>query len=206
MNRKMHWEELYREKSPQEVSWYQEQPKLSLELIESLQLNKSARILDVGGGASRLAKSLLDAGYENISVLDISAKALQQAKNELGAKSTQIEWIVTNVFEFEPSKCFDLWHDRALFHFLTEADDRKSYVEVLKKSLSASGFVIIASFAIGGPEECSGLPIVQYDAQKISQELGDEFRLLNEQFELHHTPWSSEQKFMYSLFQRNRSA
>lgn len=203
MNHKKHWEEIYREKSPQEVSWFQEQPMLSLELIESVHLNKRARILDVGGGASRLAKGLLDAGYNTIAVLDISAQALQQAKNELEDQATRVEWIEANVLEFESSSCFDLWHDRALFHFLTEEIDRKRYVEVLKKSLSPGGFVIIASFAIGGPEQCSGLPIVQYDAQKLSRELGDEFKLLKEKIELHRTPWKTEQKFMYSLFQRS---
>ncbi|MBI1730477.1 class I SAM-dependent methyltransferase [Candidatus Acetothermia bacterium] len=206
MDRKSHWEEIYHEKSHQEVSWYQEQPKLSLELIESLQLNKSARILDVGGGASRLAKGLLDAGYNTIAVLDISAQALEQAKNELGDQATRVEWIEANVLDFESSTCFDLWHDRALFHFLTDASERKRYVEVLKRSLSPGGFVIIASFAIGGPEQCSGLPIVQYDAQKLSRELGAEFKLLRAKIELHRTPWNTEQKFMYSLFQRNRKS
>jgi len=205
MNRKAHWEEIYQKKSPSEVSWYQEQPKLSLEWIESLQLKKDAKILDVGGGASHLARSLLKAGYTKICVLDISAMALQHAKDELGHQASQIEWIVADLLDFKANRRCDLWHDRALFHFLTEPGDRQRYINSLHETLSPSGFAIIATFAIGGPEQCSGLPIVQYDARMLSRELGPQFKRLREKIEQHQTPWGTEQKFIYCLFQRESS-
>ena len=202
MSSKAHWESIYDEKQPDDVSWHQAEPRLSLQLIEAVAINKEARILDVGGGASRLASFLLAAGYKNISVLDISQKTLQYAKAQLDSRGDEIEWIASDILSFSPKIKLELWHDRALFHFLTDPKDRQRYVDVLKRSLNADGYVMIASFAIDGPTQCSGLPIVQYDGAKLSNELGAGFTLLKQEIEIHRTPWGADQKFIYCLFQR----
>lgn len=203
MDSKSHWEEIYHKKLPGEVSWHQENPELSLELIRSACPDRETRIIDVGGGASRIAQLLDKTGYKNISVLDISARALQYAQQEMGPDAIKIDWVVTDILQFEPTQSFDLWHDRAVFHFLTDADDRKKYVHVLKRTLSTQGVVIIATFGVGGPDRCSGLPVVQYDAEKLIRELGAEFKLLRQAHEIHRTPWGTEQKFFFALFQRS---
>ncbi len=199
-SRKQHWEQVYTDKSPLEVSWYQAEPRLSLELIEAAGVAKDAAIIDVGGGASLLVDRLWDDGFRNLAVLDIAAAALDAAKARLGADAQGIEWFVADVTEFQPPHAFALWHDRAVFHFLTRADDRRKYVEVLQKALPSGGRAIIAAFAIGGPEKCSGLDIVQYDAAKIAAELGEGFELLETRAEVHMTPANKEQKFGFFRF------
>lgn len=194
-DRKNHWENIYSEKSPLEVSWYQKEPTLSLNLIQNCQLEKSRAIIDVGGGASLLVDKLLEQGYSKLAVLDISANALELAKQRLGAKADTVEWYASDITEFVAPHSFALWHDRAVFHFLTEAMDRQKYIAALKAALPSGGYVILAAFAIGGPTMCSGLNIVQYDAAKICHELGDDFELIEEGGETHLTPAGKEQLF-----------
>ncbi len=197
MNRKTHWEGVYRDKSPLNVSWYQREPSQSLDLIGRSVANTTAAIIDVGGGASLLVDRLLDLGYQHVSVLDISARALAHARARLAERADQVEWIESDITLFRPAHRYALWHDRAVFHFLTDANDRMAYVDTLRRSLLSGGHAIIAAFAIGGPTQCSGLDIVQYDAAKLMRELGAGFELLEERSELHITPAGKEQKFSY---------
>jgi len=197
MKRKEHWERVYAEKSPTEVSWYQLRPTLSLHLIQNCGLDKDEAVIDIGGGASVLVDHLLNDAWTRLSVLDISSRSLEHVKGRLGEKASQIEWFEADITEFEPPHAYSLWHDRAVFHFLTDPDDRKKYVEVLNRTLRPGGFLILAAFAIGGPLKCSGLDIVQYDAQKLLGELGDNFELVEETGEIHMTAANTEQQFGY---------
>jgi len=199
-DRKDHWEKVYQNKSPLEVSWYQKRPTLSLELIAHTGVDKGSPIIDIGGGASTLVDALLEEGYTNISVLDISSNALSHAKERLGARACAINWIVTDITSFKSTVKYSLWHDRAVFHFLTDNADRQAYVAALKGSLAPDGHVIIAAFGIGGPLKCSNLDIVQYDASRLCAELGTEFELVEEAAEHHGTPDGRQQKFGYFRF------
>lgn len=201
-NKKAHWENIYSDKKPHEVSWFQNKPALSLQLINNAQLQSDEAIIDVGGGASTLMHYLLDAGYTRLSVLDISAHALTYAQKKLGKQAGKIEWYEQDITRFEPPHRFSLWHDRAVFHFLTDEKERNEYISVLRKSLKLGGHLIIAAFAIGGPTQCSGLDIVQYDATKLLSILGDEFQLIDQQLEFHQTPNNQRQQFNYFLFNR----
>lgn len=194
-DRKRHWEQVYTSKSSLEVSWYQVEPRLSLELVRHSGISKDAPLIDVGGGASLLVDRLQAEGYRQLAVLDISGAALNVARLRLGAQAAAIEWYETDVTQFKAPHPFNLWHDRAVFHFLTATEDRQHYVEVLKRTLVPGGHVIIAAFAIGGPTRCSGLEIVQYDAAKLSAELGPNFHLEEHQTEIHLTPSGKEQLF-----------
>ena len=203
MNRKTHWESIYLDKSPLEVSWFQKEPRLSLQLITNTGLSTEAAIIDIGGGASVLIDHLFERGFRHLAVLDISGAALSHAKQRLGSSSEEIEWFETDVTAFDSPHPFDIWHDRAVFHFLTEATDRKRYVDTLKRTLKSGGHLILAAFAIGGPTRCSGLDIVQYDADKLAQELGDDFTLVEQLSEIHVTPSNQEQLFAYFRFIMN---
>src|SRR3990167_3289146 len=174
---KQHWESIYSEKLPQEVSWFQVEPTVSLVLIQKVS-HKNARVIDVGCGASLLVDCLLKLDYSNIAVLDISSKAIEYDKKRLLESANKIEWIVDDVTHFKPSHPYDVWHDRAVFHFLVDKDARESYVKVLKNAMKSGGHVIIATFAKDGPKKCSSLDVVQYDVPSIQHELGDEFILL----------------------------
>lgn len=196
-DRKEHWEAVYRNKSPLEVSWYQKAPTLSLQLIRNSGIAVDEPIIDVGGGASILVDTLSDAGYSNLSVLDLSSTALSHAQNRLGDQAKSITWYEADITQFIPSTTFSLWHDRAVFHFLTNAEDRRRYVEVLTRGLRPGGHLVIAAFAIGGPTRCSNLEIVQYDTEKMGNILGGEFELIETQQELHQTPAEKEQLFGY---------
>ncbi|NJO16882.1 MAG: class I SAM-dependent methyltransferase [Thioploca sp.] len=197
---KAHWEKIYQTLLPTEVSWYQERPDLSLRLINIAGITSQDSILDVGGGTSMLVDYLLDAGLTQLTVLDLSAAAIQQTQARLGDKGSQVQWIEADVTTFQPPQRYKLWHDRAVFHFLTAARDRTNYVQVLKAALLPESYVIIATFAADGPQKCSGLEVVRYDAPKIRAELGNEFELLEIQHESHATPKQAEQKFTYFLF------
>ena len=164
-SRKEHWQNIYSEKSASDVSWYQAEPQLSLDLIRASGIGSDEAIIDVGGGASVLVDRLYGSGYSKLSVLDISGNALASARNRLGVIAENIEWIEDDITEFQPTHRYALWHDRAVFHFLTDKSDREKYVDVLEHALLPAGHLIIAAFAIGGPVKCSGLDIVQYDAQ-----------------------------------------
>ena len=201
-NRKKHWGDVYQEKSPSELSWYQKEPKLSLELIRCTNVASNDAIIDVGGGTSVLVDYLSKESFTNLTVLDISENAIAMAKKRLGDTAKSIEWIVTDITQFDTSQKFSLWHDRALFHFLTDPSDRKIYVKALIKAIRTEGHLIIATFAIGGPEKCSGLEIVQYDSKKIIAELGDNFSLVEERKEIHITPANKEQEFIFFHFLR----
>ena len=200
MDRKQHWEQVYTNKNTKEVSWYQESPTISLQLISASQ--KNTDLIDIGGGASVLIDHLIDNDYQQLAVLDISDAALQTTKNRLGEKANLVSWFSSDITTFQSPKRFTLWHDRAVFHFLTQATDRQKYLEVLKQTLTPDGALIIAAFAIGGPEKCSGLDIVQYDANKMCDELGDGFQLIEQVSEKHITPANKEQAFIYYRFQR----
>lgn len=201
--RKQHWEQVYTTKSPLEVSWYQLEPQLSLELIDHCGLASDAPVIDVGGGASLLVDRLLAQGRSRVAVLDISGNALNAARTRLGAQAAGVEWFEADVTEFAPPHPFALWHDRAVFHFLTGAEDRRRYVATLKRALLPRGHVIIASFALGGPTRCSNLDIVQYDAAKLAGELGAGFELQEETGETHITPAGKEQKFGFFRYRWN---
>lgn len=200
MNRKTHWDEVYSNKSPLEVSWYQKEPALSLQLIENTGISTDAAIIDIGGGASILIDHLNERGYQHLAVLDISGNALAYAKKRLASAADHIEWFESDITVFQSPHQFDLWHDRAVFHFLTTATDRERYVETLQRTLKPGGHLIMAAFAIGGPSKCSGLDIVQYDAEKLLTELGSDFTLLEENSEIHVTPTEKAQQFAYFRF------
>lgn len=200
MNRKTHWDNIYRDKSPLEVSWYQKEPALSLQLIDHSGVSNEAAIIDIGGGASLLVDRLIQRGFSHLAVLDISSIALNHARERLGPIAQQVEWFESDITTFEAPHPFDLWHDRAVFHFLTKLADRKRYVTVLKQTLKPGGHLILAAFAIGGPTKCSGLDVVQYDARKLLQELGQGFTLAEQLSETHITPSNQEQLFAYFRF------
>jgi len=201
-DRKRHWERVYRDKSAQQTSWYQKEPRLSLLMVANAGLDHDAALIDVGGGASLLVDHLLDLGYRDLSVLDISRAALDQARERLGEEAYRVNWIEADVTSYVPDRQFDLWHDRAAFHFLTAEADRLQYLQVLRKSLAPGGQAIIAAFAPAGPEKCSGLDIVQYDAVKLGDELGPGFVLEEQEEESHVTPANREQLFNFFRFRR----
>jgi SAM-dependent methyltransferase len=198
--RQQHWEAVYQGKDEGEVSWYQEYPDISLRLIERTGIGSDAPLIDVGGGASVLVDKLLRKGFSRVAVLDISSVALECARQLLAAKAEQVEWLVADVTRFQPEHRFALWHDRAVFHFLTDEDDRRRYIEVLKSALQEGGYLILATFALDGPEMCSGLPVERYDAEKMQAVLGEAFSLQESHREIHITPAGKEQRFTYALF------
>ncbi len=202
MNRKSHWNSAYEGELGSEVSWFQSKPERSLKLIGRSGVPQSSRVIDVGGGASLLVDYLARDGFENITILDISSVALHTAQNRLGECAKLIDWIEADIIQFQTTEQFDLWHDRAVFHFLTQASERKRYVDLLHQTIKPGGHIIIAAFAIGGQKKCSGLDIVQYNATKLSQELGELFTLIEQEDELHITPSGNEQAFGYYHFKR----
>ena len=204
--RKTHWENVYRDKSPLAVSWYQPEPALSLSLIDKAVLPLDAAIIDIGGGASTLVDKLCARGHTNISVLDVSAAALAHSKNRLGDVGGKVQWIEEDVTRFEPSQDYALWHDRAVFHFLTERGDRERYIEVLKRALAPGGQLVMLTFALDGPVKCSGLDIVQYDADKMTAELGAGFELLETGRDVHITPAGNQQNFAWFRLIRSQKS
>lgn len=199
---KTHWEKAWSERQVESVSWHQEVPELSLSMIRRSGPGPDGGLLDVGGGASLLVDHLLADGFSDITVLDISAAALAQAKRRLGALAGRVSWVEADITTFKPDRRYRFWHDRAAFHFLTSAGDRERYVEVLYKALLPGGQAVIASFAPGGPKKCSGLDIVQYDADAMQQVLGAGMALREECRENHRTPAGAEQKFAFFRFER----
>jgi len=198
MQPKEHWEKVYTTKSATQVSWFQEHAALSLKLIREAGIGPSASIIDVGGGASTLVDDLLDSGFRDVTVLDLSATALAAAKARLGARAAQVKWLDANVLEAQlPAHAYDVWHDRAVFHFLTSEEDRRAYVRVVLHAVKPGGLVIVATFAEDGPTKCSGLPVMRYGAGELHAQFGEPFELLGHEREAHHTPAGSEQKFVY---------
>jgi SAM-dependent methyltransferase len=201
-NRGAHWENVYRTKGERELSWFQEIPSISWELIRSAGATRHSAVVDIGGGASRLVDALVDEGFEDVTVLDLSESALAAAKTRLGPTAAGVTWIVADVARWKPLQRYDVWHDRAAFHFLTDEADRIAYVECLREALRPGGYAIIATFALDGPERCSGLPVVRYDAASLGKVLGDVFNLVETRRHDHHTPMGSTQRFQFSMFRR----
>lgn len=200
-DRKHHWDNVYQTKNAKTgVSWYQEDPKLSLELICEVCPKLDAKIIDIGGGASVLVDKLLDLGCQSISVLDISEAALQCSKSRLGDIAKNVEWIVADITETEEVGSFDIWHDRAVFHFLTSKEQQSRYRELAEKSISSGGYLIISTFGLNGPNQCSGIDVCRYDAEGLARVLGNSFHLEKSFTEIHTTPWNSEQEFIYGVF------
>tara|TARA_R110000751_G_scaffold153521_2_gene258632 strand:- start:262 stop:870 length:609 start_codon:yes stop_codon:yes gene_type:complete len=200
LDRKKHWETVYETKNPDQVSWTQEIPKTSLEFIHSFKLNKDARIIDIGGGDSKLVDYLLEEGYNNITVLDISEKAIAKAKKRLGEKASKVNWIVSDIIEFEPDTSFDVWHDRATFHFLTTDEQIKKYIKIATEFVS--GYLIIGTFSQNGPKKCSGLEIKQYNEEELTSELKKGFDKIQCVTEDHLTPSNTTQNFLFCSFKR----
>ena len=200
--RKRHWEGVYESKAATEVSWYQANPERSLALVQKTKMSREAPIIDVGGGASTLVDHLLDSGYTDLTVLDLAAAALEQARARLAARAHGVDWLVADVTRFEPRRRYWLWHDRAVLHFLTEAADRERYIEVLRRALEPGGHVIIATFGPDGPLRCSGLDIRRYNVDLLKELLGPEFTLQSQELENHQTPTGAVQQFLYSCWTR----
>lgn len=200
MERKQHWEQVYQQKQPTEVSWFQPRPEISLQLIARCDVTKDAPIIDVGGGASRLVDNLLAEGFSDVSVLDISGAALQHARQRLGAAAEQVSWIEADATQFQPPRQYVLWHDRAVFHFLIDAADRELYRQRLNAGLASGAHLIIATFALDGPTMCSNLPIQRYSPETLAAELGAGFELVETVTELHITPVQKQQSFVYCHF------
>lgn len=201
--RETHWDSVHGRKSPEEQSWFQPSLERSLDLIADLAVPSSANIIDVGGGSATLADDLLARGYENLCVLDISQVALDLARSRLGAQASKVEWIRGDVTEVElPEGRYDVWHDRAVFHFLLSPDARKRYVEQTYRAVRPGGHIIAATFGLRGPEQCSGLAIVRYDASTLHDEFGARFAVIRQLEERHVTPAGAEQEFLYCLLRR----
>lgn len=198
MSEREHWESIYKRKNPDAVSWYRPHLDRSLQFIEKAGLSPTGSFLDVGGGTSTLVDDLLDRGYADITVLDLSESAIAQARERLGARGRTITWIVGDVTEVElPEQRFDFWHDRAVFHFLTDDASRQRYVAAVRRALKPNGHIVVATFGPSGPEQCSGLPVVRYTAQEIHGQFGGQFKKVGSEGEIHHTPWGTEQEFVY---------
>ena len=201
-DRRAHWESVYTSKGEREVSWFQESPAPSLELLELVGANPRSAIIDIGGGASRLVDTLLSLGYKDVTVLDLSAAALAAAQARIGEKAQRAQWLAADVASWAPSRTYDIWHDRAAFHFLTEERDQAAYVGRLRLALRKEGHAIIGTFAPDGPEKCSGLPVIRHDAASLSHALGADFVLVDARRHEHLTPWGSMQRFQFSTFRR----
>lgn len=200
---KDHWEKIYKSKSSQEVSWYTPCLEKSLEIIKSLGLAQDAQILDVGAGASTLPDDLVERGFKNITVLDISSEALKVSKDRLGDKAGQVQWLEADITQVSlPPGQYDFWHDRAVFHFLTGRGDREKYLNHCRQSLKCGGYVLMATFGPNGPLKCSGLEIVRYSAEVLKKEFGEMFRLERHFTEIHKTPFDTTQEFLYCLLQK----
>ncbi|MEO6201868.1 MAG: class I SAM-dependent methyltransferase [Nitrospirales bacterium] len=204
MDRKTHWEDVYRTTATEEFGWYQAHQTLSLNLIQSTGIQKSGGLIDVGGGDSKLVDHLLDQGFGLVTVLDISAAALERAKGRLGDRSDLVTWIEAGITDFRLFKKYDVWHDQAAFHFLTEAEDRRKYCETMNRAVSAQGHVIIATFGYEVPPTCSGLPVVRYSPEFLALAIGSHFELVESFEELHQTPGGNKQPFIYCRFPRRK--
>lgn len=202
-NLKQHWDAVYETKSPDQVSWTQNVPKTSLDFIHSFGLDKTAKVIDIGGGDSKLVDFLLDEGYENITVLDISAKAIEKAKQRLGDKAAKVDWVVSDVTAFQPHTTFDVWHDRATFHFLTTKEQVNKYIDTAQKAVT--GYLTIGTFSEQGPNKCSGLPIHQYTDETLAATLQKGFEKIRCITEDHITPFNTAQNFLFCSFRRNQN-
>jgi len=198
MDTRAHWEKIYGSKAPDQVSWFSPHLQTSLALVERAASDRSASIIDVGAGPSTLVDDLIAAGYDNLTVLDISQAAIEVAKKRLGEISKSIRWLRADVTgENFPAHFYDVWHDRAVFHFLTQPEERLAYVRNVAWAVKPGGHVIVSTFGPEGPEKCSGLKVMRYDGESLHQEFGPRFRLVESSKELHHTPFGTTQQFLY---------
>src|SRR3989304_4062515 len=203
MDRKTHWGCIFQTKVSEQLTWYQPHLQSSLDLIQRAAVGLKPRLIDVGGGDSTLVDDLLALGFVRPTVLDISTVALQRARERLGVRAAEVEWIEGDITRISlPLAAFDLWHDRAVFHFLTDPTDRQRYVHTVQTALEPGGHLVIATFAQDGPGKCSGLEVVRYSPDSLWRELGKDFQLRNSRAEIHCTPWGGEQRFMYCLFHK----
>jgi predicted TPR repeat methyltransferase len=202
--RKAHWEKIYKTKKADEVSWFQPVPETSLKLIDKLNLAPSDRIIDIGGGDSFLTDHLLDAGFENLSVLDVSSNAIARAQERLGHKSALVDFIVSDIVDFDPPYKFDLWHDRAVLHFLTKDEEVRKYVEIIESNINSGGHVIIGVFSTDGPTKCSGIEIRQYNEESMRGLLGEGFEIGETFRVMHQTPFDTAQNFIFSVYTKIR--
>ncbi len=200
--RREHWQEAWTGKAPQGVSWYQEEPEVSLRLIDAAGITPNTPLVDVGGGASMLVDSLLERGFGQVTVLDIAEAALQAARRRLGRRAAAVDWITADLLDWQAPRAYGLWHDRAVFHFLTGADSRAAYRHTLLDALSPGGQAIIATFAPDGPEKCSGLPVRRYDATTLAASLGPAMTLIESKRHIHITPAGARQPFIFTRFRR----
>lgn len=203
LNKKEYWENVYETKNSSQVSWTQEIPKTSLEFIHSFGLTKKSKIIDIGGGESKLVDYLLEEGFEDITVLDISSKALEKAQSRLGEKATQIKWIVSDVENFKPTTTYDIWHDRATFHFLTTPEQISKYIEIARSCVNE--YLTIGTFSENGPKKCSGLDVKQYSEEALSRQLNNGFQKIRCVIEDHLTPFSTIQNFLFCSFRRQKT-
>jgi ubiquinone/menaquinone biosynthesis C-methylase UbiE len=202
IDRKQHWENIYQTKELKDVSWYQPTPETSLEFIANLKIAKDAKIIDVGGGDSFLAEFLLDLGYTDISVLDISSNAIERAKERMGESAQKVKWIVSDVTQFNPTEKYDLWHDRAAFHFLRSENDIESYLKILNQSIAENGQLIIGTFSEDGPLKCSGIEIKQYSEESMVNQFKTHFEKIACIQVVHPTPFDTTQNFTFCSFKR----
>ena len=202
MDAMQHWEEVYQTRAADDVSWYQPRPEMSLRMIAATGVGPDAGIVDVGAGASTLVDALLERGHRRLTVLDIAPSALATSQRRLGARAAEVRWVATDVRDFRPDERFQVWHDRAVFHFLTEPADRDRYVASLEASLAPGGHLVIATFAADGPVRCSGLEVRRQTAAGLQRDLGDRFELREQVDEVHRTPWATEQRFSWFRLQR----
>ena len=197
-----HWDGVYGSRVFDQVSWYQNVPERSLRYIQDAVPNRNAAVIDVGGGASTLVDHLLDAGFNDVTVVDISDKALQQARQRLGDRADAVNWVVADVRAFLPERTFSIWHDRAVLHFLVDAEDRARYLEALRRALLPGGKLVLSTFGPDGPLRCSGLQIRRYDIEMLMQLLGPDFELQGHELEDHETPAGAKQQFLYTSWTR----
>ncbi len=203
-SRRAHWDDVYGRKGPEDVSWFQPSLFVSLKLIDDIGLEPSARIIDVGGGTSTLVDDLQARGFRDLTVLDISHQALAATSERLGSAAESVHWIASDVTEAKlPEAHYDLWHDRAVFHFLTDLEAREKYVELARRSLKPGGHIIVATFGLDGPEQCSGLDVVRYDPEALHSEFGTPFLKVHQLEESHQTPWGAQQEFIYCYCRRS---
>ena len=200
-NAKEHWESIYQTKEPNEVSWYQEKPETSLNLISETGIEKNAKIIDVGAGASELVDNLLALGFRNITALDVSSNALNESKKRLGDRANNVKWIVSDLMEFETNDRYGLWHDRAVLHFLTEEEDIRRYKELVRTYLKPKGYVIVSTFSVNGSKRCSGLDVRQYSEDSMKT-LFTGFEHIKSFEEEHLTPWGASQIFIWGVFRK----
>lgn len=203
-NPETHWQSIYRTRTADTVSWYQQRPTRSVALIAATGVAKEAAVIDVGGGASVLVDQLLANGYTDVTVLDVATAALDAARGRLGTQAKKVTWVAADVLDWRSERTYALWHDRAVFHFLTDRADRERYVDTLKRALMPGGHVVMATFSLRGPEKCSGLPVVRHDAASLSAALGVDFDLMEERLEDHVTPSGVTQNFIWCRFRRTR--